>query len=56
MCCKELDVNATSDRSFASEGHLLTTLSKFLQMDECCKVSIDSLINTLYKNEDKTPN
>ena len=55
MSCKEFGVNATNDISSASEGQLLATLSSFVQIDDCCKVSINSLINTKYKNEERTP-
>ena len=55
MSCKECGVNATNDISFASEEQLLAKLSSFVHIDDCCKVSINSLINTKYKKGDRTP-
>ena len=49
MSCKEIGVNATNDISSASEGQLLATLSSFVYIDDCCEVSINTLIK--YKKE-----
>ena len=50
MSCKEIGVNATNDISSASEGQLLATLSSFVYIDDCCEVSINTLIK--YKKEE----
>lgn len=55
ILCKEIGVRPIKEISSANVGQLLATFNSFVQVEQCSKVSINSLMNTKYKNEDNTP-